>query len=122
MSKFLERDLIYIDFDPSKGSEINKRRPALVISRNEYNQNGRLAIVCPITSTPKERRFLVPLNNAIEKGLLKEGSKVNIAQVASLDVSENGDRNPEKIGELDLEEFYKVIQYFLYNFNNPARF
>ncbi|SER86659.1 PemK-like, MazF-like toxin of type II toxin-antitoxin system [Isobaculum melis] len=47
-------DIVTINFDPSKGSEIKKRRLALVISRDEYNLSSNLIIVCPITSTQKK--------------------------------------------------------------------
>jgi mRNA interferase MazF len=35
MNRLEQGTLVFIDFDPSKGSEIKKRRPALVISRDE---------------------------------------------------------------------------------------
>lgn len=46
-------DIIWIDFDPQRGKEMMKRRPALVISLREYNALSGLCIVCPITSRTK---------------------------------------------------------------------
>ena len=43
-------DLIWTDFDPSKGREQAGRRPALVVSPAVFTENTGLAIVCPITS------------------------------------------------------------------------
>jgi mRNA interferase MazF len=43
-------DLIWTDFDPTKGREQAGRRPALVVSSVEFTNNTGLAIVCPITS------------------------------------------------------------------------
>jgi mRNA interferase MazF len=43
-------DLIWTDFDPTKGREQAGRRPALVVSSVEFTKNTGLAIVCPITS------------------------------------------------------------------------
>ena len=43
-------DLIWTDFDPTKGREQAGRRPALVISAAAFTENTGLAIVCPITS------------------------------------------------------------------------
>jgi mRNA interferase MazF len=43
-------DLIWTDFDPTKGREQAGRRPALVVSSAVFAQNTGLAIVCPITS------------------------------------------------------------------------
>lgn len=39
---FLERDIITVNFDPSVRTEIKKRRPAIVISKNGYNK-GHIA-------------------------------------------------------------------------------
>ena len=43
-------DLIWTDFDPTKGREQAGRRPALVVSSTAFTENTGLAIVCPITS------------------------------------------------------------------------
>ena len=43
-------DLIWTDFDPTRGREQAGRRPALVVSSRMFVENTGLAIVCPITS------------------------------------------------------------------------
>lgn len=43
-------DLIWTDFDPTRGREQAGRRPALVVSSVIFSENTALAIVCPITS------------------------------------------------------------------------
>src|SRR5438270_11700932 len=43
-------DLIWTDFDQTKGREQAGRRPALVVSPAAFTENTGLAIVCPITS------------------------------------------------------------------------
>jgi hypothetical protein len=43
-------DLIWTDFDPTRGREQAGRRPALVISPAAFTENTNLAVVCPITS------------------------------------------------------------------------
>jgi len=43
-------DLIWTDFDPTRGREQAGRRPALVVSSAAFTQNTGLAVVCPITS------------------------------------------------------------------------
>lgn len=52
-------DVIWIDFDPQKGKEQAKRRPALVLSPKGYNKKTSLCIVCPITSKVKGYPFEV---------------------------------------------------------------
>jgi mRNA interferase MazF len=43
-------DLIWTDFDPTKGREQAGKWPALVVSSATFTENTGLAIVCPITS------------------------------------------------------------------------
>lgn len=63
MVKFIpERgDVIWLEFDPQRGKEIQKRRPALVISPLEYNARTRLVLCFPITSKIKNYPFEVIL-------------------------------------------------------------
>ncbi len=43
-------DIVWLEFDPQKGKEIQKTRPALVISPKPYNQKTGLGLFMPITS------------------------------------------------------------------------
>ncbi len=43
-------DVVWLHFDPQKGKEIQKRRPAVVVSPKEYNKKTGLALFMPITS------------------------------------------------------------------------
>lgn len=112
-----QADIVTVDFEPSKGHEIRKRRPALVMSRDEYNKSTPLIIVCPITSTDRVRPFLIPLRQPVDDGTLDKESKVNTTQVYSLDRTEQGGRNVQVIGHLDDDEFYVIAQYLMQNFN-----
>ncbi|HAJ70320.1 MAG: type II toxin-antitoxin system PemK/MazF family toxin [Alkalibacterium sp.] len=109
-----QRDIVIIDFEPSKGYEIKKRRPALILSRDEYNVSTNMIIVCPITSTNKKKPFLVPIT--VESLSAKYESKVNTNQVYSLDYSERANRNVQFVETLEEEQFYRIAQKFLYNF------
>jgi len=42
-----------ISLDPTKGSEIKKTRPCLIISPNEMNKHIKTVIIAPMTSTIK---------------------------------------------------------------------
>ena len=46
-------DVVWLPFDPIKGSEQAGKRPALVLSSIKYNRVSRLIIVCPITTKKK---------------------------------------------------------------------
>ena len=43
-------EIIWLDFEPTKGKEIGKYRPALVLSSKAYNQQTGLLICCQLDS------------------------------------------------------------------------
>ncbi|MCK6450843.1 MAG: endoribonuclease MazF [Alphaproteobacteria bacterium] len=61
-------DLIWLEFDPQAGREQAGHRPALVLSRKDYNERTGLAIVCPITGQVKGYPFEVVLPAAMKVG------------------------------------------------------
>jgi mRNA interferase MazF len=56
-------DFITVSFDPQSGHEQKGRRPALVISNTLFNERTGLAIVCPVTGTPREFPFHVAVGD-----------------------------------------------------------
>ena len=46
-------DVVFLDFNPTKGHEQTGIRPAVVISNNAFNKNTKMVILCPITSNTK---------------------------------------------------------------------
>ena len=46
-------DVILISLDPTRGSEIRKTRPCLIISPNEMNDHIRTVVVAPMTTNGK---------------------------------------------------------------------
>lgn len=44
-------DVWLVSLDPSRGAEIRKTRPCVVVSPDEMNRNVRTVIVAPMTST-----------------------------------------------------------------------
>lgn len=55
--------IVWLDFEPTKGREIGKYRPALVLSSREYNQKTGLLICCPISTSIRGGLTEVPLSN-----------------------------------------------------------
>ncbi len=47
-------DVVFLDFNPTKGHEQARVRPAVIISNNIFNQNTKMVILCPISSNNKE--------------------------------------------------------------------
>ena len=54
-------DIVFLNFDPSAGKEIMKRRPAFVISRKIFNEHTGFAVVAPITSKKRGMKLEVIL-------------------------------------------------------------
>lgn len=48
-------DIVLVNLDPTRGSEIKKMRPCLIISPNEINDNLRTITVAPMTT--KSRNY-----------------------------------------------------------------
>lgn len=55
--------MIWLDFEPKKGREIGKYRPALVLSSQDYNRKTGLLICCPISTTIRGGTTEVPIGN-----------------------------------------------------------
>lgn len=67
-------DIVSASFDPSAGKEIQKRRPALVVSNAQYAKLTGLAVVCPITHADSNRfrdtGLLIPLHQKKPEGYI----------------------------------------------------
>ena len=63
-------DIVWIDFDPTKGHEQRGRRPAIVISLDAYNGMSGRALFCPITSKIKGHVFDVLFEGEKVKGAI----------------------------------------------------
>lgn len=43
-------DVYWVDLDPTRGSEIQKTRPCVIVSPDELNQHLRTVLIAPLTS------------------------------------------------------------------------
>jgi mRNA interferase MazF len=100
-------DLVWANFDPSRGKEIKKRRPALVISNNDYQIATGLAIVLPITTSIKTWSSRYTLTDYAIEG------QINTNQSYSFDFK---NRQFEFIEQIKPIDFYQVAQMYLQNF------
>jgi len=55
-------DIVWLNFDPAKGKEVGKYRPALILTTKQYNSDG-LVMCCPISTSIRGRITEVPLYN-----------------------------------------------------------
>jgi mRNA interferase MazF len=63
-------DVVWVNFNPTKGREQGKVRPAIVVSPQSYNQKTGLAIMCPITSVAKGYPFEVVIQDKKVGGVI----------------------------------------------------
>lgn len=59
-------DIVYLDFDPTKGHEQRGHRPAFVVSPLAYNKRSSLALFMPITKHQKGYPFEVLLPSILK--------------------------------------------------------
>jgi len=93
-------DIVFLDFEPTKGKEIGKYRPALVLSSKVYNQRSGLLICCPISTSIRGAATEVPIGN------LESPSVVASNLINTLDWSE---RKVKKVTEAEQGVMEEVI-------------
>ena len=67
-------DIVWISLDPTLGRELQKRRPALILTPKVYNLKTSLALIVPITSKVKGYSFEValPIDLSIQGVILSD--------------------------------------------------
>jgi mRNA interferase MazF len=95
-------DAVWINLNPQAGHEQAGRRPAVILSPENYNGKTGLALICPVTSQIKGYPFevLIPAGLPVEGAILSD-------QVKSLDWRV---RNVELICHLPVETITEVFQ------------
>src|ERR1051326_8721257 len=61
-------EVYLVELDPTRGSEIRKTRPCLIISPDELNHHLRTAIVAPMTTAGQPYPFRVACTFAGKRG------------------------------------------------------
>jgi mRNA interferase MazF len=98
-------DLYLVEFDPARGHEIQKTRPALVIQNNIGNQHSPVTIVAAITSKLSATPYPVEVVVAPTKGNgLSVPSAIQLSQIRSVD----RERLVRRLGALDAAAMRKV--------------
>jgi mRNA interferase MazF len=66
----MQGDIWLVRFDPTVGSEIQKTRPAMVVSPAVMNDHLNTVIVAPMTTGSSPARFRVAIDFDGKKGLI----------------------------------------------------
>ncbi len=88
MSTFKQLGIWWVDLNPTRGSETQKKRPCIIIQSNLVNRGSRTVIVAPILPNHKQWPFAVNVNPSKANGLDKP-RHINLKQLRAVDVSAN---------------------------------
>ncbi len=97
-------DIVFIDFDPTKGHEQKGYRPAVVISNDVFNKNTKMVIVCPITSNEK----VFPTHYKLKNSKKVKGS-VLCEHIRSIDYEIRKLKYVEKAKDEDFENIKDLL-------------
>jgi len=92
-------DVYLVSLDPTRGSEIKKTRPCLIISPDEMNRHIRTVIIAPLTSAIKNYPTRVTTTIDGRKG------QVVLDQIRTIDKQ----RLIKKLGVISLAASEKVL-------------
>lgn len=88
----------WIDLDPTRGSEVNKTRPCVILSPDEMNCYIKTVIVAPLTHTLK------PYPTRVMCEVKGERGAIMLDQIRTVDKSRIG----TAIAKLDVKESAQV--------------
>ena len=103
-------DIYWVALDPTRGSEIKKTRPAVILSNNSCNTYGSRVVVLPITSNTDSLypgEAIITVNG--------KPARVLGDQIRSLDKS----RLRTRIGSLNVDELAEVEDAVLITLDLP---
>lgn len=92
-------EVYFVNLDPTKGSEINKGRPCVILSPNEMNKYLRTVIVAPMTSTMKGYASRVECKLKGKKG------EIALDQIRTIDK----ERLTNKLGSINEDTATEII-------------
>jgi mRNA interferase MazF len=97
----------WVDFDPTLGSEIKKRRPAIVVSNDLANRYSNLVTVIPLTSNTSK---IYPVETLVTVD--GKSGKAMADQIRSIDKSRLAGKLAQ-LSDSDLEQVERVLSISL---------
>lgn len=96
-------DIVWINLNPTRGSEQKGKRPAIVISPKSYNSASGLALLCPITSQAKRYPFEVSVKSKNISGVIL------VDQIRSMDWKERKIKYSVSVDLYTMIDIYEKI-------------
>ncbi|PCJ22954.1 MAG: PemK family transcriptional regulator [SAR86 cluster bacterium] len=101
-------DIVFVDFDPSAGKEIAKRRPAIILTRKIFNKHTTLVFAAPITSTIRGIGLEILLPSSMQTN-----GAILVSQIKSLDYEIRSIDFVEKAPQAVIDEVMKKLNLVL---------
>lgn len=96
---FNRGEVVLVELNPTRGSEIRKTRPCLVVSPDELNAHIRTYIVAPLTTGSRPYPFRIPCRFQGQTG------HVVVDQIRTVD----GERIVKRLGRISPPTLAKVL-------------
>ncbi|MHB1292265.1 MAG: type II toxin-antitoxin system PemK/MazF family toxin [Sulfuricella sp.] len=93
-------EVYWVNLDPTVGSEVRKRRPAVILSPDEMNRSLPVVIVAPITSSRKSWPTRVDIRLSGQSG------QIMLDQIRAVDKT----RLMQRIADIEIAEALTAIQ------------
>ncbi len=95
-------ELYWVDLEPSVGSEANKRRPCVIVSRDASNRVAPILTVVPVTSSvSRVYPFDVYFESLLDRPSKAQANQVRTVSKERLSGPAIGRLPPELMRELD---------------------
>lgn len=66
--ELIQYQIVLVNLDPTRGSEIQKTRPCIIISPNELNKYLKTIVIAPMTSSSKNYPTRIEINHDKKTG------------------------------------------------------
>lgn len=99
-------DIFLVAFDPAQGSEIKKKRPALIIQNDIANEFSSVTIVAAISSGVDKKLYPTEVAIVGTKNSLEVDSRILLSQIRTVDknrlLKKIGTVKPEVLSQVDV--------------------
>jgi len=102
-------DFVAVTFDPQSGHEQKGRRPALVVSKTEFNRHTGMAMLCPITNTFRNFPFHVGV-----PATTKLTGYIMVEQIKSIDYASRKAKFISKAPKAVVDEVLGILDACVY--------
>jgi len=106
MKKCKKWDIVWVDLDPTKGSEMRKTRPCVVLSPNAVNNTLNIVTIAPLTSKikPFPMRVTITHNDQESDLCIEQICTISKERIVSVD------KHPVK------EQYREIITLTLFEY------